>query len=107
MDTGSEDSELWPPFAKEFSGLVAGAGKNDSKTLTGFEGSKDVDVVTLPELRFTLGGFNDAFRSAPVLMKPTVALSNWYYGRAGMDLLNQAQSATMDFHAMTLTLNEK
>lgn len=107
MDTGSEDSELWPPFAKEFSGLVAGAGKNDSKTLTGFEGSKDVDAVTLPELRFTLGGFNDVFRSAPVLMKPTVALSNWYFGRAGMDLLNQAESVTMDFHAMTLILNEK
>jgi predicted aspartyl protease len=107
MDTGSEDSELWPPFAKQFSTLLSQAGKNDSKTLTGFEGSKDVDVVTLPEVHFTLGGFNDVFRSAPVLMKPTVALSNWYYGRAGMNLLNQAQSVTMDFHSMTLTLNEK
>jgi len=107
MDTGSEDSELWPPFAKEFSGLLNQVGKKDSTTLTGFEGSKDVQVVTLPELCFTLGGFNDVFRSAPVLAKPTVALSNWFYGRAGMDLLNRAQSATMDFHAMTLTLNEK
>lgn len=107
MDTGGEESELWPPFAKDFSGLLSQAGKNDSKTLTGFEGSKDVEVVTLPEVRFTLGGFNDVLRSPPVLMKPTVPLSNWYYGRAGMDLLNQAQSATMDFHAMTLTLKEK
>jgi predicted aspartyl protease len=107
MDTGAEDSELWPPFAKDFSGLLSQAGKKDSKTLTGFEGIKDVESVTLPEVRLTLGGFNDVLRSAPVLMKPTVALSNWYYGRAGIDLLNQAQSATMDFHAMTLTLNEK
>ena len=107
MDTGGEDSELWPPFAKEFPGLLSQVGKKDSTTLTGFEGSKDVEVVTLPEVRFTLGGFNDVFRSAPVLTKPTVALSNWYYGRAGMDLLNQAQSATIDFHALTLALNEK
>ena len=107
MDTGGEDSELWPPFAKEFAGLLNQVGKKDSTTLMGFEGSKDVDVVTLPEVRFTLGGFNGVFRSAPVLMKPTVALSNWYYGRAGMDLLNQTQSATIDFHALTLTLNEK
>jgi predicted aspartyl protease len=107
MDTGGEDSELWPPFAKEFAGLLDQVGKKDSTTLTGFEGSKDVEVVTLPEVRFTVGGFNDVLRSASVLKKPTIALSNWYYGRAGMDLLNQAHSATMDFHAMKLTLNEK
>ena len=107
MDTGDEDSELWPPFGKDFAGLLNQSGKKDSKTLTGFEGSKDFEVVTLPEVRFTLGGFNDVFRSAPVLMKPTVALTNWYYGRAGMDLLNQAGNATIDFHAMTLTLNKK
>ncbi len=105
MDTGGEDSELWPPFAKEFAGLLNQVGKKDSATLTGFEGSKDVDVVTLPEVRFTLGGFNDVFRSAPVFKKPTVALSNWYYGRAGMDILNQAQTVTIDFNAMTFRLN--
>jgi predicted aspartyl protease len=107
LDTGAEDSELWPPFAKVFASLLSQSGQKDSKTLVGFEGNQDVDAVTLPEVRFNLGGFNDVFRSAPVLTKPTVALSNWYYGRAGMDLLNQAQSATIDFHAMTLTLNEK
>jgi predicted aspartyl protease len=105
MDTGGEDSELWPPFAKEFAGLLNQVGKRDSTTLTGFEGSKDVDVVTLPEVRFTLGGFNDVLRSARVLTKPTVALSNWFYGRAGMDLLNQAQTVTIDFNAMTFRLN--
>lgn len=107
MDTGGEDSELWPPFAKEFADLLNQVGKKDSTTLMGFEGSKDVDVITLPEVRFVLGGFNDVFRAARVFTKPTVALSNWYYGRAGMDLLNQTQSATIDFHALTLTLNEK
>lgn len=107
LDTGGEDSELWPPFAKDFAGLLNQTGKKDSTTLIGFEGSKDVEVVTLPEVRLTLGGFNEVFSSAPVLVKPTIPLSNWYYGRAGMDLLNQAQSVTIDFHALTLTLNEK
>ena len=107
LDTGAEDSELWPPFAKDFASLLNKSGKKDSKTLVGFEGNQDFDVVTLPEVHFTLGGFNDVFRSAPVLTKPTVVLSNWYYGRVGMDLLNQTQSATIDFHALTLTLNEK
>jgi predicted aspartyl protease len=107
LDTGAEDSELWPPFAKDFASLLGQAGKKDSKTLIGFEGNQDFDVVTLPEVRLALGGFADLLRPAPVLTKSTVALSNFYYGRAGMDLLNQAQSATIDFHALTLTLNEK
>jgi aspartyl protease len=107
MDTGAEDSELWPPFAKDFASLLSQSGKKDSKTLVGFEGEQDFDVVTLPEVRFMLGGFNDLLRPAPVLMKSTIALSKFYYGRAAMDLLNQAQTATIDFHALTLTLNEK
>jgi predicted aspartyl protease len=106
MDTGGEDSELWPPFAKEFAGLLSRSGKQDSTTLMGFDGVENFEVVTLPEVRFTLGGFNAVYRSARVFRKPTVALSNFYYGRAGIDLLNQAQSATMDFHALTLTLSE-
>jgi len=107
LDTGAEDSELWPPFAKDFASFLSQSGKKDSKTLVGFEGTQDFDVVTVPEVRLTIGGFADLLRPAPVLTKPTVALSNFYYGRAAMDLLNQAQSATIDFHAMTLTLNEK
>jgi predicted aspartyl protease len=107
MDTGGEDSELWPPFAKEFAVLLTQVGKKDSTTLMGFNGSENFEVVTLPEIRFALGGFDDLYRPARVFTKPTVALSNFYYGRAGIDLLNQGQSVTMDFHALTLTLNEK
>jgi predicted aspartyl protease len=107
MDTGAEESELWPPFAKEFASLLSRSGKKDSKTLTGFEGGENFDVVTLPEISFMLGGFSDVLRPAPVLTKPTVALSKQYYGRAGMDLLNQAGTATIDFHAMMLSLDAK
>jgi predicted aspartyl protease len=105
LDTGASDSELWPPFAKDFAALVAQSGKKDSKTLTGFTGSKDILIFTLPEIHLALGDFMGILRPATVLTKPTVSPSNWYYGRAAMDILNQAYTVTIDFSAMTFRLN--
>jgi predicted aspartyl protease len=105
FDTGAGESELWPPFAKDFAALLKQSGKNDSKTLTGFTGSGDVAVVTLPEIHLGLGEFLGILRPAAVLTKPTVGPSNWYYGRAGMDILNQAHTVAIDFVAMSVRLN--
>ena len=105
LDTGGSDSELWPPFAKDFGDLLKQSGKKDSKSLTGFSGSTDVDAITLPEIRLGLGEFMGILRPAPVLTKPTVGPSNWYYGRFSMDILNQAYAVTIDFNAMKIRLN--
>jgi hypothetical protein len=50
------------------------------------------------------GGFNTVFRPAQVLLKKTVAVSQWYDGRLGMDLLDQANAVTIDFRSMRLIL---
>jgi predicted aspartyl protease len=105
LDTGGENSELWPSFAKDFAALLKQSGKKGSKTLTGYTGTGDVDVVTLPEVHLALGDFTGVLRPAPVLTKPTVGASHWYYGRVSMDILNQAHTVTIDFKAMTITLN--
>jgi predicted aspartyl protease len=106
LDTGGTDSELWSPFAKDFAALLKQSGKKESKTLTGYTGSGDVDVITLPEIHLGLGDFVGILRPAPVLTKPSVRPSNWYYGRASMDILNQAHAVTIDFVAMTVRLNQ-
>jgi len=105
LDTGASESELWPPFAKDFAALLKQSGKNDSRTLTGFTGSGNFAVVTLPEIHLGLGEFVGILRPPSVLTKPSVGPSNWYYGRAGMDILNQAHTVTIDFVAMTVRLN--
>jgi predicted aspartyl protease len=105
FDTGASESELWPSFARDFAALLKQSGKNESRTLTGFTGSDDVAVVTLPEIHLGLGEFVGTLRPVSVLTRPTVGPSNWFYGRAGMDILDQAQTVTIDFVAMTVRLN--
>ena len=105
LDTGASESELWPAFAKDFAALLEKSGKKDSRKFTGYTGSGDFAVVMLPEIQLRLGEFAGVLRPADVVTKPSVSTSNWYYGRAGMDILNQAQTVTIDFNAMTFRLN--
>lgn len=104
LDTGADESELWPPFAKEFSEVISQSAKKESKTLSGFTGSKNVDVITLPEVHIKFADFDASLRPATVLTKVAAGSGNRYYGRAGMDIFNQAQSVTIDFGAMMFTM---
>jgi predicted aspartyl protease len=105
LDTGASDSELWPPFAKEFSELLSQSGKKESRTLTGFTGTEDFDVVTLPVVHLGIGGFNAVLQPAQVLMKVAADRGKYYFGRAGMDIFSQSHMATIDFGAMTFAMN--
>jgi predicted aspartyl protease len=104
LDTGADESELWPPFAKEFSEVMSQSSKKESKTVSGFTGSKDVDVITLPEVQIKFAGFDASLRPATVLTKVAAGSGNRYFGRAGMDIFNQAQTVTIDFGAMMFTM---
>jgi predicted aspartyl protease len=103
VDTGASHTHLWPSFKQDFATLIA-SGQAGATSVTGVGHSVQSDSITVPELKLRLGGFNGALRPATVLLRETTEQSRWYCGNLGLDLLGQATTVTMDFAAMTLTL---
>lgn len=103
LDTGSETTDLWPKFARDFASVV-NAGTKTSVPLIGVSGSSQVDAVTLPELTLQISGFDAVLHPANVLLEKTTPESEADYGRLGIDLVYQARHTTFDFESMTLTL---
>ena len=51
-----------------------------------------------------IGGLETTLRPAHVLLKENSSNGQWYHGNLGLDFLNQADTVTLDFVAMSLTL---
>jgi hypothetical protein len=104
LDTGAEETYLYPPFAAALPQLMRDQGKKESQTLTGISSSTQVESSTLPKLQLDIGGFPTVLRPAHVMLGLTTAGSKFFDGNLGMDLLTQPQRTTVDFKSMTLTL---
>jgi predicted aspartyl protease len=101
LDTGAETTDLYEGFAREFAALL-GSGKKDSTEVRGVGHAETFDSITVPELRFRVGGLDTILHPAHVLRKQIGA--KCCVGNFGMDLLKQARAFTIDFGAMTLEL---
>jgi predicted aspartyl protease len=104
LDTGAIHSVLSPPFAQRFPDLLKASGKKEAHQLTGVGGSASYESVLLPAVTLEVGGRAVELKPAHVLVKQSSDTSSWAAGNLGMDLLNQASTITIDFHAMTLSL---
>ncbi len=104
FDTGAEATELWPPFAKQFSDIVNASVKTSTKTERSFGGKSEITEKVVPEMMLRVGGFDAHLHPAHVLLGETTPNSRWYYARLGLDVLNLAHQVTIDFEALTLTL---
>jgi hypothetical protein len=104
LDTGSEETNLWPAFARKFPSMIDESGKKASNQVTGLTGSEEIDSVVLPGITLGVGGFETGLRPAHMLLKETY--SEWLCARLGADLLGQARVVAMDFKAMTLSLSK-
>jgi hypothetical protein len=104
LDTGAQNTDLYPSFAKDFADLLSARGKRESRQLTGVDGSATFDSVMLPFVTLEVGAHDGVLKPAHVLLVQHNGNSAWYFGNLGMDLLNQANSLTLDFQAMTLPL---
>ncbi len=104
LDTGAEETSLWPMFAKDFPDVVGESGKKDRKQIIGIGGALEIEAVTLPEVMLRIGGFEMTLRPASVLLQETLPESKDYYGVLGWTLLRQADRVTFDFKSMKLTL---
>jgi hypothetical protein len=72
--------------------------------VTGVGHSVEVQSIDIPELVLRIGGFETSLRPAHVLVNETTAAGQRDHGNLGLDLLGQAQTATIDFRSMTLAL---
>ena len=104
LDTGAQDTELYPPFARAFAVFVNANGRKESHQLTGLDGSAAYDALLIDALTLRVGGRDLALRPAHVLLKESNGASHWAFGNLGMDLMNQAQSVTLDLSHMRLSL---
>ena len=104
LDTGAQQTDLYPAFAKEFANFVGDYGKKETHKLAGIEGSATFESAVLPSVTIQVGGHDVVLNPVRVYLEDHNSTSQWYFGNLGMDLLNQAHSVTLDFQAMTLTL---
>ena len=105
LDTGAEETVLWPPFAREFPAMIERSGQRGTAAVTGIGSSREVESIELPTLSPVLGGRSVTLAPASVLLKATTSDTRRRFGNLGLDLLNQARRTTIDFGTMTLTLN--
>ncbi len=104
LDTGAEETRLFPPFADTFASLISQSGKKESAQITGVGETTKVDSIVLLDLKIGVGGFTTVLQPARVLLSETSHGSLLYYGNLGVDLLRQAKTVTFDFRSMRLTL---
>ena len=104
LDTGSEVTELWPPFANRFLTLMSGAGRLSSSFERSFGGRSSVPQRTIAELTLRVAGFTTRLAPAHILLQSTTPNSARYYARLGADTLDQARQVSLDFDSLRLSL---
>lgn len=105
LDTGADSSDLWPKFGDIASDLIRTSGSHATHAVTGMGGEQKYEITTLPKVALELGGLSVRLAPAHVLNTNQRDVAKWFYGNLGIDLLQQAQSVTMNFKTMALHLD--
>jgi predicted aspartyl protease len=105
VDTGAETTDLYEGFAQRFATLLQKSGKKEAKEIRGVGHAETFESISVPDLRFEIGGMGTALRPAHVILKAIGAKHS--LGNMGLDLLKQARAFRIDFGAMTLELEPK
>jgi hypothetical protein len=103
LDSGAQNTILYPSFAKLFPDLQTGS-TTEKHRVTGVGGSSAIQSFSLPSLEFEVGNHQVTLAPATVLLQENNSTTGWFRGNLGMDLLNQARRVDVDFDSMTLTL---
>ena len=105
LDTGAEETMLWPPFATAFADLIGRSGRAMTTSVNGVGSSVNAASRELPRVDLTLGGRVVRLAPASVLLQSTTADTRRRFGNLGLDLLNQAARTTISFRSMSLALD--
>lgn len=102
VDTGNQGgSQFWERFARDFPQIVS-EGRKSTKVVQQIGGSEERQIVSIPEIRLRVGGFDSVLQPANVFSKPVG--NDLQHGILGMDVWSQANEVTIDFQAMSLTV---
>jgi predicted aspartyl protease len=104
LDTGNGKTYLTQRFAQRFPEAAEVGAKEESVRLRGLGGSTQVGVMTVPEIKFNVGGSDLVMRPAQVLPKDERVDRDWYDVWLGMDLLGQTREVSLDFKSLTFSL---
>ena len=104
LDTGAVTSDLWPRFARVARDLIRKSSTHESHTVAGVGGGQKFESTSIPRVVLELGGKAVVLQPAHVVETQQGTTSKWLYGNLGVDLLQQAETVTINFKAMTLTL---
>jgi hypothetical protein len=103
LDSGAMTTDIYAPFAQRFSGYLKENGKIGRNEIRGMGGAETFDSIDVPDLALKIGGREVTLRPAHILTKRTER-RDWILANVGKDLLTQTSGFTIDFRAMTLTL---
>lgn len=107
VDTGDYDASLFVPYATRFLDLVAAKGTQSFNEIIGYAGRRRLRELILPEIQLRVGGMETKLRPAHTLLERQPLFNDRCHGSLGIRILNQAQTVTIDFQAMCLTLDAK
>jgi hypothetical protein len=102
LDTGNQGgTQLWERFARDFPASVS-KGSKSTKQVHQIGGSRERQIVVIPEIRLRVGGFDRVLQPANVFSKPIG--NDLQHGNLGLDVLSQAAEVMIDFQAMSLAV---
>jgi hypothetical protein len=106
VDTGSNDSQLWPPFSNRFPQTMKLADAHGAKIERGMNSARTLRFAELPKLIFEIGDSTLTLQPAKVNLDVTEDASTLRDGAFGMDILSRFSSVSFDFSAMLLELGK-
>lgn len=107
LDSGAEETILWPAVARDFPDLLTRVGVKRDTEVNGFGSSSTIEAVELSRLNFTLAGANVSLKNLSTLLRGTTTDTKRRWGNIGLDALNQSRRTLVDFRTMHLTLTPK
>jgi hypothetical protein len=106
LDTGADQTFLWPIFAQEFPEIGAHAGLIQVDRMEGMFGRGVVPFWPIPDLEMGVGGAPRKFRQVKLLAANVQRNCLWCSGTLGVDLLGDTGAVTIDFRTMRVILDQ-
>lgn len=97
LDCGAQTSLFSDNFYNRFKQNIVLEGKNDKVQIAGAGGSRNLNLLEVPRLDFTINGSPIRFLNAQISLEPLPAAKKFYYANIGQDVINQFDTIIIDF----------
>lgn len=102
FDSGATTTDIYAPFARQFSDYLKRNGKIGNNEIVGLGGAESYDTIDVPALPLEIAGQTLTLRPAHIMTKHNEH-RDWIFANIGKDLYMQTSRFTLDFQAMRLT----